>query len=108
MNSTSITQATSVGLSQDLIFEQPLVFIPVGGQKGGVKYSILVQQFGITQDAYNYWENLKKNTELRGSIFDAQPSQLVGNIHCLQDPTEPVLGYVSLRQCSNKNIHRQY
>ncbi|MEO6850411.1 MAG: hypothetical protein ABI203_08435, partial [Mucilaginibacter sp.] len=28
-------------------------------------------------------------------IFDAQPSQIVGNIHSESNPAEPVLGYIS-------------
>ena len=93
--STNITIATSSNLSQDIIFEKPLVFIPQGTQKLGVRYSILVKQYGTTKQSYEYWENLKKNTELTGSIFDPQPSQVAGNIHCQSNPGETVLGYVS-------------
>jgi hypothetical protein len=60
-----------------------------------VKYSILVKQYAITGDAYNYYTLLKKNTEQLGGIFDAQPSALTGNMHSLSDPDEPVIGYIT-------------
>jgi Domain of unknown function (DUF4249) len=102
--STNINLATSSNLSQDIIFEKPLVFIPQGTQKLGVRYSIMVKQYGTTKQAYEYWENLKKNTELRGSIFDPQPSQVAGNIHCESNPAEPVLGYVSASTSQQSRI----
>ncbi|MFI5151788.1 MAG: DUF4249 domain-containing protein [Chitinophagales bacterium] len=92
--STELVLATSAGLRSDLIFEQPLIFIAQGSQSLGVKYSILVKQTALTKPAYDYFQNLRKNTELTGSIFDPQPSQSTGNIRCLNDPAEPVLGYV--------------
>src|SRR6202011_3920054 len=36
-----------------------------------------------------------KNTESLGSIFDAQPSELVSNIECLSTPGKQVIGYIS-------------
>jgi len=49
-------------------------------------------------------QNLKKNTEQLGSIFDAQPSELQGNIHCVTDPSEPVLGYIGVTNIQQKRI----
>jgi hypothetical protein len=47
---------------------------------------------------------MKKNTEQTGSLFDAQPSQLSGNIHCLTDPNEFVIGYVEITQEQTQRI----
>lgn len=102
--SSNITIATSAYLSQDVIFEKPLVFIPQRTQKLGVRYSILVRQYGMTKLAFEYWDNLKKNTELTGSIFDPQPSQVAGNFHCQSDRAEPVLGYVSASTSQQSRI----
>ncbi len=73
-------------------------------KKLGVEYSISLNQYALTSDAFNYWQNLKLNTEQLGSIFDAQPSQLQGNIHCLSVPSEPVRGYISAGAASQKTI----
>ena len=48
--------------------------------------------------------NLKKNTEQLGSIFDALPSQINGNIHSATNPSEPVIGYISVGNVSSQRI----
>jgi hypothetical protein len=47
---------------------------------------------------------MKKNTEQIGTLFDPQPSELSGNIHCLTDPNEIVIGYVEITQEQAKRI----
>jgi hypothetical protein len=95
-NSTDILVASTAGLSQDLVNENPIHSIINGSEQISFLYSILVHEYAITQGAYEYWENLKKNTELTGTIFDPQPSEVLGNLHCITNPSEPVLGYVSI------------
>jgi hypothetical protein len=93
-SSTNILIASTAKLSQDIVSQEPLVTIPVTSEKINVKYSILVRQFALTTDEYNYWETLKNSTEQTGTLFDQQPTQITGNIHCLTNPREPVIGYI--------------
>jgi hypothetical protein len=102
--STALLLATSANLTQDVIFEQPVTFIPLGNEKIGVEYSILVKQYALSKEAFNYWQTLQKNTEQTGSLFDPQPSQLTGNIHNTHNSNEPVLGYVSISAEQEKRI----
>jgi hypothetical protein len=106
--SSSINVATSARLSQDIISNYQLVQIPMGDEKLNREYSILVKQYAITSDAYSYWENLKQNTEQVGGLFDPQPSQLTGNIHCLSNPKETVLGYIGASTVSAQRIFINY
>jgi hypothetical protein len=92
---TSILLGSSTQLSQDLIHEAPLVLIPPGAQQLSVRYSILVRQYALTKAAFSWWQILQKNTEQIGSIFGVQPSAATGNIHCLTDTAEQVLGFVT-------------
>ncbi|HEX3080670.1 MAG TPA: DUF4249 family protein, partial [Puia sp.] len=73
-------------------------------EKISLEYSILAKQYALTRDQYDYWANLKKTTEQLGTIFDAQPSQLISNIHCLSNPSEPVLGYLCASSTTKKRI----
>ena len=102
--STNITLATSVQLKQDVISQALINTIAPDAQKIGFKYTIGVKQYALTLDAYNYWTLLQKNTEQLGSIFDSQPSASIGNIHCVTNPTEPVIGYISAGTVTNSRI----
>jgi Domain of unknown function (DUF4249) len=93
--STNILLGSSAKLARDEIYQQPLRLLPYAGVELSILYTTLVSQYALTEDAYNYLGIMKKNSESFGSIFDAQPSQLNGNIHRLGNPAEQVIGYVS-------------
>jgi hypothetical protein len=95
---------SSARLTNDVIYRQPITFTPVGSGKLMEKYSILVKQYALSQQGYEYWQILEKNTESTGSIFDAQPSELQGNIRCLTNPQEPVIGFVDASSVQQKRI----
>ncbi|WP_074937278.1 DUF4249 domain-containing protein [Pontibacter akesuensis] len=102
--STAIEIGTSTRLSEDVIFEEPILLLPSNSEKLRIKYSILVKQYALTREAYQYWESLKKNTESIGTLFDPLPSQLTGNVRNLSDAEEPVIGYVSASTMQDKRI----
>ena len=95
---------SSAKLTQDVIAGQQLDLIRLGAEKISVRYSILVTQYALTKEAYQFWEIMKKNTEQVGTLFDPQPSQLLTNIHSVSDPTEPVIGFVSVGAPSQKRL----
>jgi len=103
--STNIVLGSSAKLAQDVIYQAPINLIPQNSEKIETRYSILVKQYAMTQDGYNYYQLLKSNTEQLGSIFDAQPSQLTGNIHCTTDVNLPVIGYITANTVQQKRIY---
>jgi len=103
-NSSSILLSTTARLSQDVVSDFPLILLPANSLKLGNKYSVLVRQYAQTPEEYAYWEMLKSNTESLGGLFDPLPSQLTGNVHCLSDATETVIGYVGAGTVAEKRI----
>ena len=97
VNSTNITLGSSEKLSEDLIY-LPLIYIDPGSEKLSVLYSINVRQYALSHEGYLFFQKIKKNTEQVGSIFDAQPSELQGNIHCITNPSEIVVGYIDISE----------
>lgn len=93
--STKIIVNSTAALSQDVAYQAPITNVPSNSEKLSIKYSILVTQTALTKEAYAFWDNLSKNSEKLGSIFDVQPSQVSGNIHNVADAAEPVIGYIS-------------
>jgi hypothetical protein len=94
-SSTSILLNSSTRLAQDVISLYPVKTIPLNDIQLGVLYTILVRQYALTESGYNFLSLMQKNSESLGSIFDAQPSQITGNIHSMTHPSEQVIGYVS-------------
>lgn len=86
--------SSTAKLSEDIVSGFHLLTVPKGSQEISVLYSVVVKEYAITEDAYEFFQKMKKNTEETGSVFDAQPSELKGNIHCISNPTEMVLGFV--------------
>jgi len=103
-SSTDIVLASSAKLTQDVMYQAPITLVPMVSAKLSSRYSILVKQYALTEDAFNFWQLLKKNTEQLGGIFDAQPSSITGNIHNIADYAEPVLGYISAGAVQQKRI----
>ena len=120
VNSTDILTGTSAALGQDLIYEEPILddslftfnypishqlILPGLSQRFMIEYSILVNQYAITEAAYTFWQNLKLNTEGLGGLFSPEPSsQVPGNIHCVTNPAEPVIGYITASTLQQKRI----
>jgi hypothetical protein len=94
--SKNILIASSERLNEDIISNFPITFIEKGAQKISVKYSILVKQRALSREAYDYWLNLQKTTENLGGLFDPQPGRVTGNIHNVNYPDYPVLGYFDI------------
>lgn len=102
--STNISIASSAKLSLNVIPSFPLTFVSYStSDKLISRYSILVKQQALTQDWYEWKQRVQKNTERLGSIFDAQPSEITGNIHNTADPGEPVIGFIG---CATETVKR--
>jgi hypothetical protein len=102
--SSNILLGNSTKLASDVIYEQPLRLLQANGVELSILYTTLVRQWALTDSAYNYASIMQKNTESLGSIFDAQPSQLVSNIQCLSTPGKQVIGYISAGTVQQERI----
>jgi hypothetical protein len=103
--SKNILTTSTTKLSQDVVASFPLVDIDGSSLKLNDRYSILVKQYALTKQAYEFWENLRKNTEQLGSIFDAQPSEISGNIHNVNNPGELVIGFIEMGTIQSKRVY---
>lgn len=102
-SSTNILLGSTEKLSEDKIF-LPVRYFEQNAEELSILYYIQVKQYAISREAYLFKEKLKKNTEQLGSIFDPQPSELGGNIHCISDPTEQAIGFVEVAEEQKKDI----
>ncbi len=102
--STLILTGSTANLASDVI-NLPLLTIPADSWKLNILYSINTKQYSLSQGRYEFLQRMKKNTEGTGSVFDAQPSELNSNIHCINNPNEPVIGYIDVCPVQEKRIY---
>jgi hypothetical protein len=103
-NSNNIFISSTSRLTEDIVTNFPLVHIDKGSIKLSVKYSILVRQLALSEQAFFYWQNLQKTTESLGGLFDPLPSEISGNIYCVTNPEEPVIGFFSGGSIEEKRV----
>ena len=103
VSSSTIILGSTEKLTSDVVF-LPVQYIEPHSEKLSVLYSINLRQYAISHDEYLFLQKMKKNTEQLGTIFDPQPSEISGNIHCLTDTSETVIGYVEVTQEQVKRI----
>lgn len=92
-------------LTVNLIYKRKLIEIPRDHDKLTMLYYIDVKQNRIRKEAYDYFVNLQRNIEQAGSIFSPIPSERRGNISCVSDPKEWVIGYVDV---TNTTIMKRF
>lgn len=93
--SSDILIASTQQLAQSVVSRMPLTSIRKNSEPLYYKYSILVRQYALSQEAFQFWQILKKNTQELGTLFDPQPSQLKTNLRCVSNPSQAVIGFVS-------------
>jgi len=103
-HSSDILVTQTNDLEENTVYRMKLTSFTGKDRRASYLYSILVHQFSISPEAYKYWSTLKKNSDAMGGIFAPQPSETLGNIHCLSNPAEKVLGYVSASMAASKRI----
>ncbi len=84
--------------------KMPLNFVSAGTQRLYYRYSLLVRQLSLSEAAFWYWDELKKNLQTKGGLFDTQPSLTPSNICNVADENEIVIGYFSVAGASEKRI----
>jgi hypothetical protein len=106
-NSDIIDIKNTAVLSQNKINRYPVAFVSTETDRLSLRYSILVNQYSISEEEYNYWEKLQNISVDVGGLYDVIPASIPGNISCLQKPAEKVLGYFSVSAKMSKRIFIQ-
>ncbi len=103
--STDILLGTSIALSQDVISHMQVANIQQDDPILDVGCSFLIRQYPLTEQGYNYWLTVQKNSQSLGGLFDLQPAQVNGNLHCITNPAFPALGFISASNVQEKRIY---
>jgi len=83
----------------------PINYVSSVSKKLSIRYSLLVNQLSISENAFNFWDALRQQNIEKGNLYSQQPFQIRGNIKNVNDDEEPVLGYFTVAGVTKKRIY---
>ena len=92
--SSQINIFSTANQTEDRFEELAFHRIPGDDRRLQVLYHITVRLEAVSEEEYNYWNNIQQNSEQQGSLFAPTPSMMASNIRCLTDPGLQVIGYL--------------
>jgi hypothetical protein len=104
-SSVKIFQPTSTeGLIRNQLVRVPVFGTSIQNIKLLYKYSVLVKQYSIPQETYYFLSMMNQFSENDVSLYDTQPGYVDGNIRCLNDGKEKVIGVFYASDVVEKRI----
>ena len=91
-------------LRENRVAEHQLFEIPIDDIRISYIYSVLVKQWSLSNDAYNYFRIQKLYTEESSGLFTPMPTEIYGNVKCISNPDIKVRGYVLAATITSKRI----
>lgn len=78
------------------IVDMPFRSVNGSDRRVSMLYCLTPYVYPMTKDAYEYYDHLNSVSSFDGSLFAPNPSEMRGNIRCVSDTTEMVIGYVEI------------
>lgn len=95
---------STLELKENMVRDVELLRIPVDDIRISYIYSILVKQWKLSKEAYDYFRTMEMYTENTGGLFAPMPAEILGNVKCLSNSDRRVKGYVLASQTTTKRI----
>ena len=100
--------ASSRLLTDNKLTKYPLNYVSDQTPRLRFKYSLLISQHSLTDEAFRFWEQTRIQLTETGSFYETQPSTVPGNICNIHDGAEQVLGYFYASQVKEKRITSRF
>lgn len=97
--------AHTSNLADPVIKNQPLHFVGTDTKRLQVRYSLLLHQYAIGKEAYDYWNSLENQMSEEFYLYSSQPYQVEGNVARAGNPDKPALGYFTVGSVESKRIY---
>lgn len=105
--SDHIILTNTSNLSEDRV-DFPVRFIARANHIIMNRYSILVKQYVQNLASYTFYETLKKMSASGSILSQNQPGFFSGNIKCVDNPNEKVIGFFDVSSYSEKRMFFNY
>ncbi|TPG39431.1 DUF4249 domain-containing protein [Flavobacterium pectinovorum] len=105
--STDIIVTSTNNLTEDRV-NFPVRFIKQDDYKIAQRYSILVRQYVENKAAYTFHKTMKEISSSTSVLSPKQPGVFSGNIRCISNVDEKVMGYFDVASVSSQRIFFNY
>ena len=103
--SKTLLIASTERLKENRIVNETLTEIPCDNEKVSILYHIEVTQMQLREEAYDYFRILRDEIERTGGLFSpVMSADDNGNILCLNDPEETIIGFIEVANTSKKSM----
>lgn len=105
---TEFNLFSTKSLTDNVVLKRPVNLILTHNERLSIRYSIIVRQHSLSEEAYDYIQLMRKNSESVGGFSDPLPGELTGNIFSTST-SEPVVGFIAAYTTTTKRIfiHRE-
>lgn len=106
LRSNSIVVHTTKDMVDAQSLHKKVCFLQsVGSDRFDIRHSLFIRQMTISKQEYNFWRKLGISSGEVGDIFGTQPFLITGNVKCISDSKESVLGYFKTGSIASKRIY---
>jgi len=105
-SSKSLLLETTKELKENVVERKKLYEIPCSDEKLSMLYHVEVFQMQLREEAYNYFRIMQDEIERTGGLFNLVMSAGDnGNVYCLSDPDERIIGYIEVTNTKKKAMY---
>jgi hypothetical protein len=91
-------------LNINKIIRQPLHFVGTDTRRLMIRYSVLLNQYTIEEEAYVYWNDIEKQISDENILAASQPYNISGNIHNVDNTNETIYGFFTVASINQKRL----
>ncbi len=104
----TVYAASTQLLTENSIYKNKLHYVSDQTPRLADRYSLLLEQHSLTDQAFSYWEKIAAQSAHAASLYETQPSSSLGNLYNVQRPREKVLGCFYATQIREERIFVDY
>lgn len=104
-SSRGINLATTDQMTEDRLVDYPFRYINGGDDRLSILYKIVLDVYPVSEDSYEFYENLNSVSSATGDLFSPIPNAMRGNIRCSSADDEMVYGYIAVVKPQTKTLY---
>lgn len=99
-----IIVGTTKSSKNNELIRYPLHYVSGEERYLSIRYSVLVNQYVVSETVYDYWNAVRGQNEIQGTLYTQQPYQIRGNMVNINNTNEPVMGCFAAAGIEEKRV----